>query len=246
MKNYLSATDLAMWIALIVSKVVLCLCILKKSFFSRLPWFSALIFGSTIKSLLLLALAFLAPYSAYYYAFYVSSYIESALVLLTLIECGRQVLPGLNLPQKEKAFAWLGVALVSVVIFTAVWRQPSVANERKIEVGFSLAIAVFFIFIAVYSRYLGLYWSRMLAGVTATLGLLYLVEGAAGALAGHYPPALVAQVREIRQFANILAVLSWIVVILSPWGEQEMTEQDLKKIEAAFSRIEASLGVRRG
>jgi hypothetical protein len=59
----------------------------------------------------------------------------------------------------------------------------------------------------------------------------------------HYPAALVAQVREIRQIANILAVIAWIVVILSPWGEREMTEQDLKKIEDAFARIEASLGV---
>ena len=102
---------------------------------------------------------------------------------------------------------------------------------------------LFFIFIAAYSRYLGLYWSRLLAGMTATLGLLYLVEGVTGAMIGHYPSALVALVREIRQIANILAVVSWIVVILSPWGEREMTEQDLKKIEAAFARIEASVGV---
>jgi len=82
-----------------------------------------------------------------------------------------------------------------------------------------------------------------LAGVTATLGLLYLVEGATRATAGHYPPALAAQVREISQIANILAYVSWIVVILSPWGERQMTEQDLKKIEAAFARIEASVGI---
>jgi len=246
MKNYLSSADLAMWIALIAGKLVLCLCILKKRFFSRLPWFSALIFVSTGRSLSLLALAFLASYRAYYYAFYIGSYIEAALVFFTVVECGRQVLPGLNLPQKEKAFAWLGAALAAVLIFTAVWPQPSIANERKIEVGAYLAIAVVFIFIAAYSRYLGLYWSRLLAGITATLGLLYLVEGVAGAMAGHYPPALVALVREIRQIANILAVVSWIVVVLSPWGEQEMTEQDLLKIEAAFARIEASLGIGRG
>jgi hypothetical protein len=71
------------------------------------------------------------------------------------------------------------------------------------------------------------------------------VEGAIRAMAAHYPPALVAQVREISQIANILAVVSWIVVVLSPWGEQEMTKEDLKKIEAAFARIEASLGVGR-
>ena len=72
MKDYLSVTDLAMWIALIVGKLFLCLCILKKRFFSRLPWFSALIFASSIKSLLLLSLAFWARYSTYYHTFYIS------------------------------------------------------------------------------------------------------------------------------------------------------------------------------
>jgi hypothetical protein len=37
-------------------------------------------------------------------------------------------------------------------------------------------------------------------------------------------------------------VIAWIVIILSPWGEQKMTEADLLKIEAAFAKIEASLG----
>jgi hypothetical protein len=55
--------------------------------------------------------------------------------------------------------------------------------------------------------------------------------------------AIVAIVSEINTIANILAVITWIVVILSPWGERQMTEQDLKKIEDAFARIEASIGV---
>jgi hypothetical protein len=242
MKNYLSITDLVMWIALIAGKVILCLCILKKHFFRRLPWFSALIFAYSIKSLLLLAIAFWASYSTYYYVFYIGGYIESALVFLTLLECGRQVLPGLNLPQKEKALAWLLSALGVVGVFAALWPLRSIANEKRIEVGAYLAVGVVFIFIAAYSRYLGLYWSRLLAGITATLGLLYLVEGSMEAITGHYPSAMVLLVRQINGLANILAVVSWIVVILSPWGEREMTEQDLLKIEAAFARIEASLG----
>lgn len=243
MKNYLSTIDLAMWVMLIAGLVGLCLCILKRRFFNRLRWFSAFVFVSTAGQLILLAIAFWFNYRAYYYAFYISSGIDSILAFLTLIECGRQVLPGLNLPQKEKALSWLLAALGAVVIFAVQWPLPSVIHEKRIEVGAYLAIAVVFIFIAAYSRYLGLYWSRMLAGVTATLGLLYLVEGATRAMVAHYPPALAAQVREISQIANILAVISWIVVILSPWGEQEMTEQDLKKIEDAFARIEASIGV---
>ena len=246
MKNYLINPELAMWLVLIAGKVALCLCILKKRFFSRLPWFSAFIFVYSGKSLVLLALAFLSSYRAYYYAFYSGSYIESLLAFFTLIECGRQVLPGLNLPQKEKAFAWLAVSLTAIIAFILVWPLPSVAYERKIEAGGYLTIAVVFIFIAAYSRYLGLYWSRLLAGITVTLGLLYLVEGVYSAIIGHYPPALVAQVREIRQIANILAVISWIVVILSPWGERKLTEEGLRKIEAAFARIEASLGGEKG
>jgi hypothetical protein len=153
------------------------------------------------------------------------------------------VLPGLNLPQKEKALAWLLAALGAVVMFAALWPLRSIAHEKRIEVAAYLAIGVVFIFIAAYSRYLGLYWSRLLAGITATLGLLYLVEGAIEAITGHYPSAMVLVVRQINGIANILAVLSWIVIILSPWGEREMTELDLKTIEDAFARIEASLGV---
>ncbi len=245
MKNYISWADLAMWMALFVGQVVLCLCIWKKRFLARLRWFSILTFFATAKDLLLFAIAFRTSYSTYYYAFYIGNYIESALVFLTLIECGRQVLPGLNLPQKEKALAWLLTALGAVVIFAALWPMRSVANEKRIEVGAYLAIGVVFIFVAAYSRYLGLYWSRLLAGITATLGLLYLVEGSMEAIIGHYPSAVVLLVRQINGIANILAVITWIVVILSPWGEREMTEQDLLKIEAAFARIEASVGIGR-
>jgi hypothetical protein len=246
MKKYLINPELAMWLVLIAGKVVLCLCILKRRFFSRLPWFSTLIFAYSSKSLVLLSLAFLSSYKAYYYAFYIGNYVETALAFLTLIECGRQVLPGLNLPQKEKAFAWLGVSLAAVMAFLILWPVRSVAHERKIEAGSYFVIAVVFIFIAAYSRHLGLYWSRLLAGITVTLGLLYLVEGVYSAIIGHYAPALVAQVREIRQIANILAVISWIVVILSPWGERVLTEEGVRKIEAAYARIEASLGGERG
>jgi hypothetical protein len=242
MKDYLKTVDLAMWIALIAGKLVLCLCILKKRFFGRLPVFSVLAFFSTAKSLGLFVIAFWASYEAYYNIFYIGGYLGSALVFLTIIECGRQVLPGLSLPQKEKAFSALAGALLAVFAFTVLWPLPSIANERLIEVGMSLAIAVCFIFIAAYSHYLGLSWSRLLAGIAFTLGLLSLVDGIASAMTGPYPPVLVAIVREIRQIANILAVIAWIVVILSPWGERELTEDGLKKIEAAFARIEASLG----
>jgi hypothetical protein len=98
MKNYLSTINLAMWIALLASQVVLCLCIWKKRFMHRLPFFSLFIMASIAKDLLLLAIAFWGSFPMYYYTFYVSGYIESALVFGTLIECGRQVLPGLNLP----------------------------------------------------------------------------------------------------------------------------------------------------
>src|SRR5438445_1083805 len=239
----LSSINLALWITLLAGQVVLCLCIIKKRFHRRLYWFSMFAFFFTAKDLLLFVLAFWGSYEAYYYAFHASGYLESALAFFTLIECGRQVLPGLDLPKKGKAYTWLGIALAAVLIFIAAWPLPSIAaNERKISVGGYLVIAVVFIFIAAYSRYLGLGWSRLLAGITVTLGALYLVEGVASAITGHYPAALVLQVRIIRQIANILAVVSWIVVILSPWGERILTEEGLRKIEAAFARIEASLG----
>lgn len=121
MKNFLSTIDLTLWLILIVSKLILCLCIFKKHFAKRLLYFSLFIFVSSAKSLLLVAIASWASYNAYYDTFYFGGYLESALGFLTLIECGRQVLPGLDLPKKEKAFAWLGAALAAVFILAIAW-----------------------------------------------------------------------------------------------------------------------------
>jgi hypothetical protein len=101
-KNYLSTIDLAMWIALIVGQVVLCLCILKKRFLRRLRWFSVFMLATTLENLLLFVIAFWFSYRAYYYAFYINGCIDSPLAFLTLIECGRQVLPGLKPAAKRK------------------------------------------------------------------------------------------------------------------------------------------------
>jgi hypothetical protein len=54
-----------------------------------------------------------------------------------------------------------------------------------------------------------------------------------------------AQVRQLSQLANVLAVIAWIIVVLSPWGESVMTEEDLQTLEAAFAKIEDSLGTER-
>jgi hypothetical protein len=240
MKNYISNIDLAIWIVLIACRVVLCLCIMKKRLFKKLPWFSLYSFAAAFECVLLLIIAYSANYKAYYYIFYVTSHSVSVLAFLTLIECGRRVLPGLNLPQREKAIAFLFAALALVVVFDSLY--PMRYIEERIESGGYMLIAVAFIFIAVYSRYLGLYWSRLLAGICTSLGFLYLVQGLAKAMIGHYPSGLILQVRQLSQVANVIAVIAWIVVVLSPWGTREYTEQDVLKIEAAFARIEAGLG----
>jgi len=231
--------DLAMWVALIVGKICLCLCILKKHFFGRLPWFSAYVFGSTLKSSLLFGIAFLGSYASYYYTFYVTGHLESALAFVTLIECGRQVLPGFNLPGKEKAGLWLLTAASAVIVFVVAF--PFHFIENRLEVGAYLSIAVAFIFIGAYSRYLGLYWSRLLATVTATLGLLYLVEGVTRAVSWHFASSLVLLARQISPITNLLAVAAWTVAILSPWGERKLTEQDLSKYQQIVDGVETNL-----
>ncbi|MGC2697405.1 MAG: hypothetical protein WA738_16585 [Candidatus Angelobacter sp.] len=241
MKDYISTADLAIWIALIVSQVALCLCIFKRHLFRRLPWFSGYVFASAAESVLLFAVAFFASYAAYYHVFYVTGRLLSAAAFLTLIEFGRQVLPGLNLPQKEKALAWLLAALAAVVAFAWLWPLRSIANEKRIAVAACLAIAVAFIFIAGYSRYLGLRWSRLLGGVSFTLGLRYVIDGAAKAIIGHYPSAMVLQVRQVRDIANVLAVVAWTAVVLSSWGEYEMTEETLVKAGQIVDGVEANL-----
>lgn len=243
MKNYISITDLAIWVVLIAGRVVLCLAVLKRNLFRRMPLFSVYAMASTAESVLLFAIAFLSTYSVYYHVFYITSHIVSLLAFLTLIECGRRVLPGLNLPQKEKALTLLLAAIVGVATFIGFW--PLRFIENRLELGSQLAVGIAFIFITVYSRYLGLYWSRLLAGISSGLGLLYLVQGVAKAIMAHYSLAVVLLVRQISQIANVLAVIAWIVVVLSPWGESVMTEEDLQVLETAFAKIEDSLGAER-
>lgn len=239
MKNYISTTDLMIWIAVIFCKLVLCLCLLRKAIFHRLPCFSVYIFASTAKSVLLFGIAFSQTYAVYYYVFHATGYILTLAAFLTLIECGRRVLPGLDLPQKEKAIGLLFAALMAVVIFASLW--PMRYIEERVNLGAYLAIAVTFIFIAAYSRYLGLYWSRLVAGISASLGILYLIQGALSAITGHTLSTVVLFVRQINGIANILAVIVWIVVILLHSGKYTMTEADLRKIEEAFAQVEASL-----
>lgn len=241
MKDYLSTADLAIWLVLISSQIILCFCILVRGLFHRLPWFSVYIFASTADSLLLLAVAFLASYSVYYHVFYMAGHVVSATAFLTLLEFGRQVLPGLKLPEREKAIVWLTAALGIVFLFVDLWPLRSLAGEKSIEVASCFLIAVAFIFIAVYARYLGLHWSPLLGGVAFTLGGLYFIDGAAKAIMGHYPSALVFAVRQFREIANILAQVSWTIVVLSPWGEYELTKETLAKAEGIVSGAEAGL-----
>lgn len=237
MKNFIDTTDLAIWLSLIVGQGVLCLCIFKKNVVRRLPWFSAYAFAFTIKNVLLFALAFLASYTAYYNAFHVSTHVVSALAFLTLVEFGRRVLPGLNLPHNKKAFAWLLIALTGITIFAIQW--PLRYVEKRVDVAAYLVVAASFIFIAAYSRYLRLHWVRLLRGLSFTLGFLYLVDGVAKALIGHYPMAIAVRVRLLSEIAGVMAVVAWIIVILSPWGERQITEEELLKLEQLVDHMEA-------
>jgi hypothetical protein len=200
----------------------------------------------TVKSIVFLILAFLAPYAVYYYGFYVVSHIISALAFLTLIEFARWVIPGINLPHNKKAFAWFLMALAGIAIFTIQW--PLRYMEKRIDVAAYLAVAASFIFIAVYSRYLGLHWARLLRGLSFTLGLLYLADGVAKAMMAHYPSNIAIPIRYISQASSILATVSWIIVILSPWGLREITEEELLKLEQLVDHMEADFvaAVRKG
>lgn len=241
MKDYLSSVDLAIWIVLISSQIVLCFCSFSRGLARRLPWFTLYVFVSTAESLCLLAVAFLASYATYYHVFYLAGHLVSASAFLTLVEFGRQVLPGLKLPDREKAIVWLLAALGMIVIFVAAWPLRSIGDEKKIEVTACLWIAVAFIFTAGYARYLGLHWSRLLGGVAFTLGVLYLIDGATKAIIGHYPSASVLPIRQFRGIANILAVVAWTVVVVSPWGEYEMTEETLSKARGIIDGVESNL-----
>jgi hypothetical protein len=69
------------------------------------------------------------------------------------------------------------------------------------------------------------------------LGIALPPDAVAKAMIGHYTMSLVLPVRLLSQVANFLAVITWIVVVLSPWGERKPTEKGLRKIETALATI---------
>lgn len=242
MKFHMSTIDLAIWLALIAGKVILCLCILKRGMLRRLPWFSAYVFGFTIKSLLLVVAASFLSYNIYYYAFTVTGILESGLALFTLAEFAVQVFPGFkDIPRNRAALAWMIAALGSVVAFVGIWSFRYA--EKRIQVAAYLVIAVAFIVTAAYARSLRLSWSRLLGGVSFTLGGLYLADGIAKVLMGYYryPDPVWFAVRRASEVATLLAVISWTVFVLIPWGEYKLTEEDLAKFEAIVNAAEENV-----
>lgn len=242
MKNLISSLELAIWIALVVGKVILCVCILKRGMLKRLPWFSAYVFGFTLESVLLFAVGRYGSYAIYYYTFTVTGILESGLALFTLAEFTVQVLPGFKLlPRGRLALSCLIAALGAVVVFASVWSFRYA--EKRAQVVAYLAIAVAFIVIAVYARSLGLRWSKLLAGVSFTLGALYLADGVAKTLMAYfpYPDSTWFIVRQASEIASLLAVISWTIFVLIPWGEYPMTEEDLAKFEAIVNAAEENV-----
>jgi hypothetical protein len=234
-----STTDLAIWFALVAGQAILCVSIIRRGLIRRLPWFSVYVFGATAETLILITAAFRESYATYYWVFYITGHFVAVLAVIALAEFGWQIFPSLDLPQKKKALFWLVVSLAAVVIFAFTW--PIRFIEKRIELAGCLALAVACFFIAGYARYLRLYWSRLVGGVSVTLGILYFVNGVTKAIIGHYPSAFVLQVRQLRDFADVIAAVVWTVVVLSPWGEYKMTEDDLMKFQGIVGAAQANV-----
>jgi hypothetical protein len=226
--NYLSDADLAIWMTAIARRIP-----------RRLPFFATYIFASIAESVVLLVICLWGSYPVYYYAFFYTGHIISILAFLTLIELARQVLPGLDLPGKQTAGLSLGAGLAVVAVF--VWFWPFRFIEKRIEVGLYLAIAVAFAFVTVYARFLKLRWSRLVGGVALTLGIVYLVRGIAKTVIGFYPPEVVLAVRQASEITNVIACIVWTIVVLSPWGEYKMTEEDLLKFQEIVGAAQANV-----
>jgi hypothetical protein len=241
MKDQLGAFDVTIWAALIAAQFVLLLAGIRKRLYRRLPGFSLYVLVSLVDSVLLFAVAFFASYATYYHIFYVAGHIVSAFAFLTLIEFGCQVLPGLDLPRRQEALGCLLLAIASILLFVWLWPIRSLANEKSIEVGACLIVAAAFAFVAGYSRYIGLRWSRLVGGIAFTLGIMYFMDGFMKALIGHYPFAIAIRIRQTRQIISVMSVTAWIVVVLSSWGEHPMAEGDLANAENIVAGIEASL-----
>lgn len=236
MTNRIGAFDIMIWLALIVGRLILCLCVFKKGVRSRLPFFTTYVLASCAESIILIAVAFLGSYTAYFYTFFAASHLVSILAFVTLIEFTRQVLPSLDLPRRWQALNRLLAVLAAIGVFAYLWPMRPV--EKRVEVAGYLALAAAFICVTLYSRSLGLRWSRLLSGVSCTLGVLYFTQGIAKALIGHYPPASIVLIRQLSQFANVVAAISWIIVVLRPWGEYDLNDEEVRTLEWSMGRIE--------
>ena len=63
----------------------------------------------------------------------------------------------------------------------------------------------------------------------------------------YHSPAF-SLIRHASEIVSIVAAVAWTIVILSPWGEREITEEDLLKLEQLVDHMEADFiaAVRKG
>lgn len=174
MKQYLQTIDYVLWVVVIAGQLALFAGCLKRRLASDVPRFVVLIGFLSLKSIVLIVVSRLFPYSAYFYTYYFGGVIKGIILVAVAYEIfllvfePRSALP----PQTLSKMIW-GIFAVSILATGAAVWQPFQTNDLLLTIiltaerSVDLVICCSFWLLVLCSRVLGIPWRCRIADIAS-------------------------------------------------------------------------------
>jgi len=224
---------------LLVAPNVLCgialLLAVRKQSFKTLPVFVILLGFNVLQFLVALTVPFFYPQAVYKWCVVIGLAVSFLIELAVLYELASKLI--LSHASLARLFSgvprWTTALLLLLAAFcSALLFHP--ASERVMTVfetlSFStnlIAIGLLFVLIA-FTRFLGVHWRSLPAGVALGLGITASAEMAAGPLMSHLGRSGYIAVDIIRMSAFHICVLVWLIYILLPENSRSLSGNNVQ------------------
>jgi hypothetical protein len=224
--HFLSHLWHAVWILRVALDVLLVVVLVRKRLHEQFPVFFLYIAWSSIVSITLVGMDYLATGEQYYYAFYCGAIGNAALSFGVIYELFRHLLrdyPVLG-STGHSLYRWSALVFIAIA-FALVWSAPAAGAGTLMATYFVLSRTVrllqcgMLIFLFIFARSFGLSWKNRAFGIALGFGIVATSTLFIAAIRAQIQPAtktLTTDVLQlISQVSDVIAVGTWITYALA-------------------------------